>query len=144
MLIFGAGVLGEATLHACRAKGIAVEAFVDHRLRGELLGVPILPGLVEGQYYLTSPNAQDMIVPIERIGAQDCYGESGTPREVQEGFGVTAEFIALAALRVHARKSGRSVSAIPEHIAASEKRRAFMQKKIMDAAIKRAPKKWKK
>lgn len=70
MLIFGAGILGEVTLHACRAKGIPIKAFIDHRIKGELLGVPIytleqnvpLPGDL---FYLTSPNIQDMIDPLK-------------------------------------------------------------------------------
>jgi len=59
-------------------------------------------------------------VPVERIGAQDRYGESGTPRQVQECLGVTAPFIALAADRVLQRKLGKRVSAKPAHITAAE------------------------
>ena len=69
MIIFGAGVIGEATLHACRAKGIMVECFLDSRIKGSLLGVPIakeVHGLAS--FYLTSPNIQDMIDPLKRMG----------------------------------------------------------------------------
>ena len=69
MIIFGAGVLGEATLHACRQRGIPVEYFVDDRIKGYLLGVPILTTafLADGAI-LTSPNIQDMIDPLKKMG----------------------------------------------------------------------------
>jgi len=74
MLIFGAGILGEVTLHACRAKGIMVECFLDHRIKGTLLGVPIAKE-VHGpaSFYLTSPNIQDMIDPLKRLGYTDWH-----------------------------------------------------------------------
>ena len=70
MIIFGAGVIGEITLHACRKRGIPVECFVDHRIKGELLGVPIvtLAAAPDGDIFLTSPNIQDMIGPVEERG----------------------------------------------------------------------------
>jgi transketolase len=46
-------------------------------------------------------------VPVERVGIQDCYGESGSPRALMEKYGLTAEAIADAARRVLARKSRR-------------------------------------
>lgn len=71
MNIFGAGVIGEATLHACRAKGIPVERFIDHRITGSLMGVEIVT-LSEldndSSAYLTSPNISDMIQPLEAMG----------------------------------------------------------------------------
>ncbi|OGJ72537.1 hypothetical protein A2198_00010 [Candidatus Peribacteria bacterium RIFOXYA1_FULL_56_14] len=71
MIIFGAGVIGEATLHACRAKGISVDCFVDHRIVGPLIGTPVhtlatLP--YKSDLYLTSPNIADMIAPAEEMG----------------------------------------------------------------------------
>jgi len=70
MIIFGAGVVGEATLHACRAKGIEVECFVDDRIKGSLLGVPIkkTSEIKKGAFYLTSPNILDMIGPVWGMG----------------------------------------------------------------------------
>ena len=72
MIIFGAGVIGEATLHACRSKGIMVECFLDNRIKGNLLGVPITKE-VHGpaKFLLTSPNIQDMIDPLKRMGYTD-------------------------------------------------------------------------
>jgi organic radical activating enzyme len=71
MIIFGAGVIGEATLHACRAKGIPVFCFADDRIKGELLGVPIVPlDTIQTKecFLLTSPNIEDMIRPLEKRG----------------------------------------------------------------------------
>ena len=90
MIIFGAGVIGEATLHACREKGIPVWCFVDDRITGTLLDVPILTTLELAEkfpracLYLTSPNIEDMIVPCERMGYS--WKSCG---EVLEGFDVS-------------------------------------------------------
>jgi hypothetical protein len=76
VIIFGAGVIGEATLLACRAKGIPVTAFVDHRIKGELLGVPIVTlGAIGTRacFLLTSPNIHDMIEPLEKLGHREWY-----------------------------------------------------------------------
>lgn len=54
-------------------------------------------------------------VPIERIGLQDCYGESGNPDELLNCLGLTAPYILLAAERVFARKNGEKVSSVPEY-----------------------------
>jgi transketolase len=81
-------------------------------------------------------------VPVERIGAQDRFGESGKPREVQEGLGVTAAFIAMAADRVLQRKLGNRVSQIPAHITAAEEKCEMMHREIMNEALDRTPKKW--
>jgi transketolase len=42
--------------------------------------------------------------PIEFIGAQDTFGESGDPEALAEAYGLTAPFIAAAAKRAIARK----------------------------------------
>ena len=73
MIIFGAGVIGEATLHACRAKGIPVEAFLDDRIVGPLCGVPIihtrdLTAPSDARFILTSPNIADMIDRLDALG----------------------------------------------------------------------------
>jgi len=73
MMIFGAAIIGEATLYACRAKGIPVECFVDDRISGSLLGVPIITTMElaerrQATLYLTSPNIYDMILPVESMG----------------------------------------------------------------------------
>lgn len=93
-------------------------------------------GAVAETLALTTP------VPMERIGVQDRFGESGAPREVQEGLGLTAPFIALAVDRVLQRKIGNKVPATPAHIVAAQERLNVMHKEIMDEALKRTPKKW--
>ena len=74
-IIFGAGLVGEATLHACRAKGIAVVCFVDDRLTGALMGIEIITTVqlaerfdADDEIYLTSPNIADMIAPMAVLG----------------------------------------------------------------------------
>jgi transketolase len=43
-------------------------------------------------------------VPVERVGVRDTFGESGTPRELYEKYGLTAGHIAEAAKRAVQRK----------------------------------------
>lgn len=95
-----------------------------------------LAGVVCETLALTTP------VPVERVGVQDSFGESGEPREVLEAYGLTAPFIALAAARVLDRKFGNKVSTIPAHINAAQEKRALMRKHIFEEALSRAPKKW--
>jgi transketolase len=45
-------------------------------------------------------------VPIEFIGLQDTFGESGAPEALPEKYGLTGPFIADAARRVCRRKAG--------------------------------------
>ncbi|PID30958.1 transketolase [Candidatus Saccharibacteria bacterium] len=44
--------------------------------------------------------AENHPVPMKRIGMQDCFGESGTPEELIEHFGLDAKHIRLAAHHV--------------------------------------------
>lgn len=46
-------------------------------------------------------------VPVERVGVRDVFGESGTPKELYERYGLTAKHVAEAAKRAVARKKGR-------------------------------------
>jgi len=74
VIIFGAAVIGEATLYASRAYGVPVECFVDDRITGYLLGVPVIRSDELYQYApnvefaLTSPNIADMVRPLELMG----------------------------------------------------------------------------
>jgi transketolase len=95
-----------------------------------------LAGVVCETLALTTP------VPVESIGTQDQFGESGEPNQVLEAFGLTSPFIALAAIRVLDRKMGKLVSKIPAHIQAAEERRMMMRKQIFEEALSRAPRKW--
>ncbi|KKR84602.1 MAG: hypothetical protein UU31_C0005G0016 [Candidatus Uhrbacteria bacterium GW2011_GWA2_41_10] len=95
-----------------------------------------LGGAVAETLTLTIP------VPLERMGIQDRFGESGEPRELMEGFGLTASFIIQAARRVLKRKKGERVPALPEYIAAARKKLECMQKNVMKKALNQTPKKW--
>jgi transketolase len=81
-------------------------------------------------------------VPLERVGMQDRFGESGEPPELLEGFGLTAPYIAMAVERAVKRKVGVKVAAEPEYVAAAKKRLEELKAKIMDDALRRTPKKW--
>ncbi len=50
-------------------------------------------------------------VPMQLVGVQDRFGESGEPDELLEAFGLTADAIAQAARAVVARKRGASAPA---------------------------------
>ncbi|TAL51243.1 transketolase family protein [Patescibacteria group bacterium] len=95
-----------------------------------------LAGVVAETLALTVP------VVMERVGVPDRFGESGNPREVQEGLGLTAPFIALAADRVLQRKLGNTVPAIPAHVTAAQERLVVMQQEILHEALSRTPRKW--
>ncbi len=48
--------------------------------------------------------AQTRPCPIEFVGVQDQFGQSGEPQELAEHYGLTAPYIAAAARRAIARK----------------------------------------
>lgn len=81
-------------------------------------------------------------VPVERIGIQDHFGESGEPTELLEAFGLTAPSIEMAVDRILKRKRGESVPTEPEYITAARHHLATMQTEIMTEALSRTPKKW--
>ena len=43
-------------------------------------------------------------VPMEFVGVQDTFGESGTPKELMEKYGLTANDIVMASKKVVTRK----------------------------------------
>jgi transketolase len=49
--------------------------------------------------------AKDFPIPIEYVGTNDTFGESGTPTQLLEKYGLTAAHIVAAAEKVMARKS---------------------------------------
>lgn len=95
-----------------------------------------LAGVVCETLSLTVP------VPIERVGVQDSFGESGESQEVLEAYGLTSPFIALAAARVLDRKFGNPVSVVPAHVVAANERRVQMRKHIFEKALSNTPRKW--
>jgi transketolase len=48
---------------------------------------------------------QNRPCPIEMIGVQDTFGESGEPEELAEKYGLTGPYIAAAARRAVGRKA---------------------------------------
>ncbi|MDA3951409.1 MAG: transketolase family protein [Spirochaeta sp.] len=48
-------------------------------------------------------------VPLERVGVQDTYGESGEPDEILEAYGLTSHAIVASALKVVDRKRNGAV-----------------------------------
>jgi transketolase len=81
-------------------------------------------------------------VPVERIGMPDCFGESGTPSQLLDGFGLTAPSIAAAAIRVLKRKHGERVPLVAEHITAAAERLQAMKQQTIAESLSRTPKKW--
>ncbi|OGL99083.1 hypothetical protein A2318_01120 [Candidatus Uhrbacteria bacterium RIFOXYB2_FULL_45_11] len=120
----------EKTIIAAAKETGAIVTIEEGQVNGGLAGV------VCETLALTTP------VPVERVGTQDQFGESGEPDQVLEAFGLTAPFIALAAIRVLDRKMGKPISKIPAHIQAAEERRIMMRKQIFEEALSRAPRKW--
>lgn len=81
-------------------------------------------------------------VPLERMGMQDRFGESGESRDLMDAFGLTAPYVVMAALRALKRKHGEAVSAVPDYVKAARERLDDMQTATIQEALKRAPKKW--
>jgi transketolase len=84
----------EAILTAARETGAIVTA-EEHQLIGGL-GSAVAEVVVAGQP-----------VPMGMVGVADSFGESGSPEELLEKYGLTAKHVAEEARRVLARKQGR-------------------------------------
>jgi transketolase len=76
-------------------------------------------------------------VPLERIGLPDRFGESGEARELQESYGLTAPFIALAAKRAIDRKNGKLVPPVPEYLAQARKKETEWKRLLIKQALKK-------
>ena len=50
---------------------------------------------------------ENLPVPLKRVGLQDCFGESGSPAELMQKYGLTSLHLAEAAREVLRRKRGR-------------------------------------
>ena len=81
-------------------------------------------------------------VPLERMGMQDRFGESGEPTDLMEAFGLTSRYVEMAVKRAMCRKNGERVPEIPEYKTAAEEQLARLQKQIMEEALARTPKRW--
>ncbi|MFC1787888.1 transketolase family protein [Patescibacteria group bacterium] len=81
-------------------------------------------------------------VPVETMGIQDRFGESGDPNQLLEAFGLTSEYVIMAVERALKRKQGQKVASEPEYITKAKVNMEKMQKEVMKEALSRAPKKW--
>jgi len=86
--------------------------------------------------------ASTVPVPVERVGIPDRFGESGTPTELLEGFGLTDVYLEMAVRRVLKRKFGEHVPIILDYVEEAKKHLDIMQKTVMKEALDRTPKKW--
>lgn len=84
--------LDEPTLLAVAKRVGAVVAIEEHQVAGGLGGA------------LAEFFARTFLVPIEFIGMQDCFGESGKPEELIRKYGMDADAILKAAKTVIRRK----------------------------------------
>jgi transketolase len=82
-------------LASCAAETGAIVTAEDHNIHGGL------GGAVAEALAATHP------CPIEFVGLRDIFGASGEPEELAQHFGISASFVAEAAKRVLARKSGK-------------------------------------
>lgn len=81
--------------------------------------------------------------PLERIGMQDRFGESGEPQELMNGFGLTAPHVQKAVHRVLLRKQGKRVPDEPIHVREARLELTALRETSMAEALKKTPKKWK-
>ena len=51
--------------------------------------------------------SESVCVPVERIGVQDSFGESGTPEELIDKYGLGVDSLCAAARRAVQRKTSR-------------------------------------
>ncbi|NPV73158.1 MAG: transketolase family protein [Pelotomaculum sp.] len=83
----------DAVVRAARSTGALVTA-EEHSIIGGL-GSAVAEAVME-----------NCPVPVKRVGIPDRFGESGTPSELLEKFGLTPEALAMAVKEVVARKDG--------------------------------------
>ncbi|MEY4540741.1 MAG: hypothetical protein RLZZ306_2498, partial [Bacteroidota bacterium] len=82
----------DAVLASVRKTGCAVSA-EEHQIAGGL-GDSIAQVLIKNQ-----------LVPMEYVGVNDSFGESGTPAQLMEKYGLNASAIVEKALKAIARKN---------------------------------------
>ena len=51
--------------------------------------------------------SRELPTPLEMVGVNDTFGESGTPRQLMEKYGLTAKDIVKASIKVISRKSSK-------------------------------------
>jgi transketolase len=55
-------------------------------------------------FYCHTQNPFNFPLPVEMVGVNDSFGESGTPEELMEKYGLNAAAIVNAALKAISRK----------------------------------------
>lgn len=85
-------------------------------------------------------------VPVERIGMQDRYGESGEPVQLTDVFGLTAPYVVMAAKRAWKRKQGQKVPEARDYVERAKERLEEERARVIAAALTDGPakKRWKK
>ncbi len=81
----------EIIIHAARETGVIVAA-EEHQIAGGF-GSAVAEVL-----------AEEYPVPVEFVGVNDCFGESGQPDELMQKYGLSAENIVAKSLKVLKRK----------------------------------------
>lgn len=104
--------------HALAAKGIDAEVINIHTIK-PLDTAAILKSVLKTKCVVTAEEhqlagglgesvasflAKELPTPIEFVAVQDTFGESGTPDQLMEKYGLTAENITLAAEKAISRK----------------------------------------
>ena len=84
--------IDSALLARCSEETGAIVTAEDHNIHGGLGGA------------VAEALAATIPCPIEFVGARDTFGASGEPEELADHFGISARFIAHAAVRAIARK----------------------------------------
>lgn len=73
-IIFGAGIIGEALLLACRAAGIKIEGFCDDKVKGPLCGLEVMHSsdlkhkYQDAVFFIASANIKDMVDRLRDLG----------------------------------------------------------------------------
>lgn len=73
-IIFGAGIIGEALFHACRAGGIKIDCFCDDKVTGPLHGLEVLHTselrrrYQDAVFFIASANIKDMVDCLKDLG----------------------------------------------------------------------------
>ena len=81
--------------------------------------------------------------PLERVGIQNRFGESGDADILMDGFGLTAPHITEAVKHVLKRKQGKRVPDEPAYVREARMHLSDLRAESMKKALAHVPKKWK-
>lgn len=91
VIIFGAGIVGEVLLNACRDKGIAVECFCDNNVHIDLPGVRVLqPKHLPAQFpdavfLISTADIRDAVDQLAQLGYRNWHPSSAVLRDYDLG-----------------------------------------------------------